>query len=96
MDRAQPDQSDMLMTLSRRVLSEDLQFDEILIVELDTKSEAVKYTQVEKYHNYQPVLIEHKSISVLDYNVTYRRGVNNDTEFYVEKANKVNSVSSFR
>ena len=75
MDRAQPDQSDMLMTLSRiEFLAKIYSSDETLIVELDTQSEAVKYTQVEKYHTYQPVLIEHKSISVLDYNVTYRFG----------------------
>ena len=52
------------------------------------ESEARKYTQIEKYHRYDPVAIEHKSINVLHYNVTYRRGVNNDTEFYIEKANK--------
>ena len=51
-------------------------------------SEARKYSQIEKYHRYDPVRIEHKSINVLHYNVTYRRGVNNDTDFYIERANK--------
>ena len=52
------------------------------------ESKARKYTQVEKYHRYDPVEIELKSVAVLNYNVTYRRGVNNDTEFYTEKTNK--------
>ena len=36
------------------------------------KSTSRKYSQVEKYHLYDPVAIEHKSIPVSGYNVTYR------------------------
>ena len=33
--------------------------------------------------------IELKTIPILDYNVTYRRGINNDTEFYIEKGPRI-------
>ena len=41
------------------------------------------------FERYDPVLIEHKSLNVLHYNVTYRRGVNNDTDFYIEKGERI-------
>ena len=43
----------------------------------------------ETFKRYDPVEIEIKTIPVLDYNVTYRRGVNNDTEFYIEKGPRI-------
>ena len=43
----------------------------------------------ETFKRYDPVEIEIKNIPILDYNVTYRRGINNDTDFYIEKGPRI-------
>ena len=48
----------------------------------------VKISQ-ETFKRYDPVEIEIKTIPILDYNVTYRRGINNDTDFYIEKGPRI-------
>ena len=46
----------------------------------------------ETFKRYDPVEIEIKSIPILDYNVTYRRGINNDTDFYIEKGPRISVI----
>merc|ERR1712130_349155 len=53
------------------------------------KSTSHKFSQEDLFERYDPVEIEHKSLQIMHLNVTYRRGRNNDTNFYIEKGERI-------